>query len=98
MKTLQQIKDEYAKEQGYDDWQDKRNFSHQSTGSIFTIDIDEIAKQYAQQFIDDRQDYTMRCCKATLEKAAENYNRVVNGGGIFINEIHITKEDNIVLL
>lgn len=58
MKTLQQIKDDYAKERGCKDWWE---FARRWDISVPASIYDEIAKRYAAA-----------CCKATLEKAAEN--------------------------
>lgn len=58
--NMQQIKDEYAKEQKYEDWDSLINDCFYFVAELTDV-IDEIAKRYAEA-----------CCKATLEKAAEN--------------------------
>lgn len=93
MKTLQEIKDEYAKSLGYKDWEDLQYFDY----DIVNTDevIHEIAKRYARE-----------CAKATLEKAAESvitYHNPDDHKSVKVYRIHktqesITNEENIVIL
>lgn len=83
MKTLQQIKDEYAIESGRENWEDKLNFGY-SGDSIWNSDVDEIAKRYARQ-----------CCKATQLKIADKIS-ALDGTRDEVYDI-ITNKENIVL-
>lgn len=60
---LQQIKDEYAKEKRYSSWGILNNEGSSFWADTFDTEccVNEIAKRYAEA-----------CCKATLEKAANN--------------------------
>jgi hypothetical protein len=64
--TLQEIKDQYAREKGYDNWDSliRNTFDRNYPGPDTRL-ID-------QYYTEANARYTTACCKATLEKAAQN--------------------------
>jgi hypothetical protein len=81
--TLQEIKDQYAKSLNGMTW-DQVTMDR----SLFDSAVDEVAKRYATE-----------CCKASLEKAADNANAGFNpfNSTCFVEKITITNPENIVL-
>lgn len=82
--TIQEIKDQIAKEEGFSNWKDV--MKHQFPGPTNRM-MDEVAKRYA-----------CACCEESLKKAAENACTGVNERWDLIDADSITSEDNIVLL
>ncbi|MVW92435.1 hypothetical protein FCL53_10710 [Elizabethkingia meningoseptica] len=82
MKTLEQIKDEVAKEFGYSDFHNS-TFYRKTDVKI----CDEIAKRYAREV-----------AQASLQKAAENAVIEPKGMMTRVDKESITNECNIVML
>ena len=66
-KTLSEIKDQYAKEKGYENWADLTDFS--SPFDEWEESHNEIALRY---FEANKGGYATACCKATQQKCADN--------------------------
>lgn len=90
MKTLEEIKNNYAQEQGYEDWDNYvlkhfalSKFSMLATISVFEQRMDEIC---------------IRAQKAALENASENADTEVYNGGEIIGIDHksITDPENLI--
>lgn len=82
MSTLQEIKEKWAKGQGFDSWELMR----QNQG-IDNVDLNIICKEYATQ-----------CILASLKKAKESAELDGCMNAVFINKESITNLQNIILL
>ena len=84
MKTLQDIKDEYAQEQGYEDWRELRKFQQDYNNLYFERDMNEIC---------------LRAQKAALKNAAENTEdlKYIDVGGYrILDTTSIINEQNLI--
>lgn len=95
MSRLNEIKNEYAKEMAFDDWNHLvAKIMSESKGFSFALNVimlhnDEVTKLYAEE-----------CCVKTLENASENATtRMLSFGynNYEVNPESITNPDNIVL-
>ena len=82
MKTLQEIKNHYAKEQGYEDWRELQEFHSRNPREIESY-MNEIC---------------IRAQKLALEKAVENakIEMDLQTDWYFINKESITNEQNLI--
>lgn len=99
--TLSEIKDQYAKELGYDNFRDLQ-FDFAWWDELRDVEdfMDEIALRY---FEANKREYATACCKATQEKCAESavigeYKTPSGDMVLLVSEIPILSPNNIVLL
>jgi len=75
MSKLQEIKDAWAKEQGYDNWEDYYNDGHYGLSYTDEDALNEISRRYAKAVAED-----------ALKKAAESLDREIIEGVIYVDK------------